>query len=52
MGDSDYRAWQYGWTLMGIELLPKGYVGIKAGARTTEHADTGWYFGVEFSKFF
>lgn len=52
MGDPDYRAWQFGWVLTGFEVFPKGYLGFKAGARTTEHADSGWYGGIEFSKLF
>jgi hypothetical protein len=51
-GDPDYRAWQIGWVITGFEVLPKGFLGVKAGARITEHADTGGYAGIEFSKLF
>lgn len=51
-GDPSYRAWQVGWVFTGFEPVPKGGLGIKAGVRKTEHAETGGYFGVEFSKLF
>lgn len=51
-GDPSYRAWQLGWVLTGFEPVPKGGLGVKAGVRKTEKAETGGYLGVEFSKLF
>jgi len=51
-GDPDYRAWQFGWVFTGFEPVPKGSLGVKAGVRKIEKAETGGYFGVEFTKLF
>ena len=52
MGDPNYRAWQFSWVVTGFKPAPKVEIGIKAGARITEHAGVNGLIGVELVKFF
>jgi len=49
-GDPEYRAWQWGWFITGFEPMPNMDLGVKAGIRRTEKAESGVYLGVELSR--
>jgi hypothetical protein len=51
-GDPDYRMWQYGWVITNFRPWTKWTIGLKAGVKHIEKAQTGGYMGLEFTKVF
>lgn len=51
-GDDDYKAWQAGWVLTGIQFSPSSGLGISAGMRKNQDYSASPYVGLEFGALF
>jgi hypothetical protein len=51
-GDPDYRMWQYGWVFTSFEPWTKWTIGLKAGIKHIEKAQTSGYLGLELTNVF